>query len=90
VVTIQYLVVDKTERRLICSHNENLETHFINIPILMSSSFERIENGKNNPHAYLLNLRLLLLPNSNVLVKVSAMELKAEGMVKLSIILTEN
>jgi hypothetical protein len=43
--SIQSFGVDKTGRRLICSHNENLETHFVNIPDnkYIASSLERIK-----------------------------------------------
>ena len=44
--TIQSFRVDKTEGRLIYSHNENLESHFVNIHDNMSFGLERIENGQ--------------------------------------------
>ncbi|MDR3092886.1 MAG: DEAD/DEAH box helicase family protein, partial [Endomicrobium sp.] len=127
--TIQSFRVDKTEGRLIYSHNENLESHFVNIHDNMSFGLERIENGQPDAgktrysFANLLNMHSPLVivdeahnastklsykvmervnpaciieftatpaTNSNILVKVSAMELKAEEMIKLPIILTEN
>ncbi|MDR0800594.1 MAG: DEAD/DEAH box helicase family protein, partial [Endomicrobium sp.] len=129
VATIQSFRVDKTEGRLIYAHNENLETHFVNILDNISSSLERIEAGRPDngkikySFANLLNIHNPLVivdeahnantklsykvmervnpaciieftatpaANSNVLVKVSAMELKTEEMIKLPIILTEN
>ncbi|MDR0820369.1 MAG: DEAD/DEAH box helicase family protein [Endomicrobium sp.] len=127
--TIQSFRVDKTEGRLIYSHNENLETHFVNIPDNKPLSLERIEaelpdGGKiKYSFANLLNIHNPLVivdeahnastklsykvmervnpaciieftatpaAGSNVLVKVSAMKLKTEEMIKLPILLTEN
>ncbi|BAV58962.1 DEAD/DEAH box helicase [Candidatus Endomicrobiellum trichonymphae] len=127
--TIQSFRVDKTEGRLIYSHNENLETHFVNILDNKPLSLERIEDSRPDSgkikcsFANLLNIHNPLVivdeahnastklsykvmervnpaciieftatpaANSNVLVKVSAMELKAEEMIKLPIILKEN
>jgi type III restriction enzyme len=130
VATIQSFRVDKTEGRLIYAHNENLETHFVNIhDNNITSGLEKIEDGQLDAgkikysFANLLNIHNPLVivdeahnastklsykvmervnpaciieftatpaTNSNVLVKVSAMELKAEEMIKLPIILTEN
>jgi type III restriction enzyme len=128
VATIQSFRVDKTQSRLIYSHNENLEPHFANICANALHGLEKIENAQSDMEikysfANLLSICKPLVivdeahnastelsykvmervspaciieftatpaASSNILVKVSAMELKAEEMIKLPIILTQN
>jgi type III restriction enzyme len=128
VATIQSFRVDKTQGRLIYSHNENLEPHFANICANALSGLEKIEGAQSDMEikysfANLLSIcRPLVIvdeahnastelsykvmervnpaciieftatpaASSNILVRVLAMELKTEEMIKLPIILTQN
>ena len=129
VSTVQSFNVKNTDIRNIYADNENLEPHFMSIPVHSQEALEKVEAGKadagrvKNSFANLLHihepiiivdeahkavtdlnreimnrlnpsciLEFTATPNekeSNVLHRVSAVELKAEEMIKLPIMLTE-